>query len=351
MPPGQDGPTDLRRGRKVELNPVREAAAQAIKELIWRLAIRIDPAKPPIFLYASRRSGSTLLMEAIGTNRGVLYSDQPFCIYKASEAQLELLPIFPAGQFAAPDTAEESAIMDYTSQLLSGSLRVNWPWRVASPEFHFRNNRLCLKITDAKSLIDWFDTKFELSTVVMTRHPIAQAVSVAAIGWMPTGKGLLRNPGYVKRWLNHELTSYSRRIYQEGSELEQRVLDWSLENIPMLSQLKDNPHWFFLTYEDLVEHPLETVEALGGALDLPDKSRMIKRLAQPSSSMKRLSTETRRQLVYAQEPAKMLDSWRLNVTDREVKACFEVLERFGLDLYGPDDSRPVHARVGRQAFA
>ncbi len=62
-------------------DPLRSAFALFLKELVWRYAIRFKPAKRPICLYASRRSGSTLLMEVIGANRGVMFSDQPFGLY------------------------------------------------------------------------------------------------------------------------------------------------------------------------------------------------------------------------------------------------------------------------------
>ena len=51
------------------------------------------------------------------------------------------------------------------------------------------------------------DTRFESHTVIMTRHPLAQALSVAKLGWLPTGKGLLRNAAYVEHWLERRQRS------------------------------------------------------------------------------------------------------------------------------------------------
>ena len=178
-------------------NPLRDAAAQWIKEMIWRSAVRFTPRRLPICLYASRRSGSTLLMEVIGSNRRVMFSDQPFSLYTASRANLNRLPIFSYGQIAHPDPDEEAAIQVYLEGLFSGEIRANSPWKAWSPQFHVFNDRICLKITDAKCLIDWIDSRFDVKTVVLTRHPIAQALSVSNLNWLTTGKGLLDRKSVV----------------------------------------------------------------------------------------------------------------------------------------------------------
>ena len=82
--------------------------ALLVKELIWRYLIQLKPTKRPIFLYASRRSGSTLLMEVICANRGVMFSDQPFGLYTASSATINRLPVFPGGQVVSPDPEEQA---------------------------------------------------------------------------------------------------------------------------------------------------------------------------------------------------------------------------------------------------
>ena len=174
-------------------DPIRSAFALFLKELIWRYAIRFEPSQRPICLYGARRSGSTLLMEVIGVNRGVMFSDQPFGLYTAISANINRLPLFPYGQIAFPDPEEEGIFRTYVEGILSGRIRANIPWKFWSRGFHFSNNRICLKITDAKAMIDWIDHQFDVHTVVLTRHPIAQALSVEANRWFTTGKGFLRN--------------------------------------------------------------------------------------------------------------------------------------------------------------
>jgi hypothetical protein len=331
-------------------NPLRTAFAQLVKELIWRYGIRVRPRRRPIFLYAARRSGSTLLMEVICANPGVMFSDQPFGIYTASSANINRLPVFPYGQLAYPDDDEQHALEDYVHGLLSGRVKANAPWKFWSTEFHFRNDRICLKITDAKSMVEWMAERFDADTIIMTRHPVAQALSVAKLGWFPTGKGLLRNATFVERWLDTEREAYCWDVYRTGSDLERRTLDWALENLPMLKQLPNHDDWLYISYEDLIAHTPQVIAALAQQLELPHRERMEARVARPSRSTRRESTAERQRLIQQGDRDRLLNAWREQVTPDELSKCFRILDSLAIDLYARDTSLPDHRRVGRPGF-
>ncbi len=331
-------------------SPLRSALASLIKELIWKGLLRFSPRKKPIGVYASRRSGSTLLMETIAVNSGVMFSDQPFSLFTASSANLNRLPILAYGQLACLDRAEEEILAAYISELLAGRIKANAPWKLWSSEFHFSNDRICLKITDAKAMIDWIDERFELCTLVSTRHPIAQALSVANLGWLTTGKGFLRNAGYVERWLSSDLEQMCWEIYRTGSDLEQRIADWALENLPMLSLLPEKSHWSYLSYEELIAQTDQAVQYLGSRLQLDDIEQMKQRVARPSRSTRRESTAERRSLIRQGDRRRLLNLWRDRVSDREAASCYEILQRFGLQLYRPDSDFPDRGQLGLAAL-
>jgi hypothetical protein len=342
---------DKNRNAAVQVkDPLRTALAQSVKELIWRCGLRLSACKRPICLYASRRSGSTLLMEMIGVNPGVMFSDQPFGIYTASSANINLLPVFAYGQIAYPDEEEQAILTQYLEGLFSGRVKANAPWKFWSPEFHFRNDRVCLKITDAKPLIEWIDRQFDVHTVMLTRHPIAQAISVANVGWLPTGKGLLRNRGYVERWLSDDLEAFCWEAYRSGSELVRRTLDWAIENLPLIALLPKHPDWLYVSYEDLVANTRAVVDTLADRLELPARNRMIARANRPSRSTRRESTAERQQMIQDHDREKLLNSWQTKIAPDELRDCFEVLDRFAINLYRPDCSMPQHYRLGRQAY-
>ncbi len=289
-------------------------------------------------------------MQMIGVNRGVMFSDQPFGLYTASSANINRLPVFPYGQIACPDEEEQTILRTYIEGLLSGRVRANIPWKFWSKDFHFANDRICLKITDAKAMIDWIDDQFDVHTVVLTRHPVAQAISVASNRWLTTGKGFLRNVGFVERWLTGELEAFCWDTYRNGSELEKRVADWALENLPLLSLLPDRNHWLYVSHEDVVAHTVAVVDFVADQLQLGDRRAMVERACRPSRSTKRESTDETRRLIHRQDRERLLNSWREQVSNEDVKACFRVLDRFQIDLYTSDSSMPDHRAVGREEF-
>ena len=289
-------------------------------------------------------------MQVMSVNRGVLFSDQPFGMYTASSANINLLPIFPYGQIAGPDSEEEEILRAYIDGVLNGRIRANLPWKFWANDFHFFNDRMCLKIVDAKAMIDWIDRQFDVHTVVLTRHPIAQALSVEANRWFTTGKGFLRNSEFVDQWLSAEMVDFCWDVYANGTNIEKRVTDWALENRPLLSLLPERPDWLFLGYEDLIAHTAAVVDFLAERLELPDRRAMIGAFDRPSRSTWKESTADTRKLIHDKKRRELLNKWRAQLNTDELSRCFRVLDRFGIQLYRPDSSMPEHRALGRDGF-
>lgn len=333
-----------------EQHSIRSACAQTVKELVWSV-VRYRPSKTPICIYASRRSGSTLLMQMISANRGVMFSDQPFGLYSISSANINRLPVFAYSQIACPDKDETAIIRNYFQGLLNGEIRANTPWKFWSRDFHFYNDRICLKITDAKAIIDWIDQQFDVNTVVLTRHPIAQVLSVANNRWLTTGKGLLKNAGFVEQWLTNELEAMCWDLYRRGTELEGRIVDWALENLVPLKLLPDRPDWSFVSYEDLIAHTSAIIAYFSEELRLEDRQAMARQVARPSRSVRSARSLELQQSINEQNQDRLVDWWRTKISPDDLLASFRILERFGIDLYRPDASLPDHQSVGRQGFS
>jgi len=281
----------------------------------------------------------------------VMFSDQPFGLYSISSANINRLPIFAYSQIACPDEDEAAGVRNYFPRLINGQIRANAPWKFWSRDFHFSNDRICLKITDAKAMVDWFDQQFDVDTVILTRHPIAQCFSVADNRWFTTGKGLLKNARFVEQWLTGELESMCWDLYRHGTELEGRIVDWALENLVPLTLLRDRPNWSFISFEDLVVHTPAVVEYLSTKLLLDDPTAMTRQIARPSRSVRRGRSSQLRRSIHEGNPERLLESWRTRIDADELVSCFRVLEKFGIDLYHPDRNFPDHRTVGRTGFA
>ncbi len=98
------------------------AARSFAEELLWYLTcVHEQGSEPNILLFATRRGGSTFLMELIAANRGVRSIDQPFEVSSkfATAAQVADLPLFEDGQLSSLDERSARRLQSVTERIFS----------------------------------------------------------------------------------------------------------------------------------------------------------------------------------------------------------------------------------------
>ncbi|MEM9385354.1 MAG: sulfotransferase [Pseudomonadota bacterium] len=315
---------------------LRLTAKALVKEAVGALTRHRPADLPNICLYATRRGGSTWLMELIAANPGITYSDQPFSIYSASARQRNRIPTGPSGKLITVDDEAWARVSAYLEDLFSGRLRVNGPWRVWDPQFDWVSSRVVLKIVDAKALIDRIDQHFAVKTVYSTRHPIPTALSIIRNGWGLTTQAFLENPDFVHDHLSDRQQAYVHDVMEGDSLLLKHVVNWILENLVPLRLLPERPHWLHVRYEDLVIEPESTVRSLATHLGLPCAEPMLARLTLPSRSTKQSSTARTRARIAAGDSAWVHSRWRERISQADHLAVRDALARFDINLYADD---------------
>lgn len=320
-----------------------------VKEIIWNILTNHKPAgKKNIVLYVSRRSGSTLLMEVIARNKGTTFCDQPFGLYTNSPWNIRFLPLFEYSQVISMDSEEEIMIRNYINDIFSGNIHVNAPWKFWCYGGMLRSNRMVLKITDAKSIIDWIDKNFKVYTVIMTRHPIAQSLSVIRNKWTVTGKAFLRNSYFIENYLSDHQFSLCQSVYRNESLIERHVLDWALENLIPINLLPKRPHWIFLSYEELVLYPEKTIKRLAKELDLEDLGKMLNQCKKPSRSTRKASTSRTRLEIIKRNVSPLLYGWKNEITESEMKNAMNILKQMNMDIYQEGKIIPDVSHIKRE---
>jgi hypothetical protein len=127
-------------------------------------------------------------------------------------------------------------------------------------------------------------------------------------------------------------------------------VDWALENLVPLKLLPQRPGWLFVSYEDLILHPERVIDRLAAELGLEDRESMVRQVERPSRSVKRTRSIERQPLIAAGNRNRLVDRWQEQVSQAELRDCFRILDRFGIDLYHADRSLPDHQAVGRRGF-
>ncbi len=305
--------------------------------------IHIPSGKPDVFIFASARSGSTLMHELILTQPGFKPCKVPFDLRYGPIAR----HLASGGIQSWADLYTESAtdvIHAYIRGISDGKIHISDPFFFRN---HFRllTRRIAFKILHAcEDRISWFSDTFGGRIVYLLRHPIPVSFSRRQI---PRLEVFVTSD--YKRHFSRSQLDFARRVIDSGTDMERAVLDWCLQNSVALRQATDE--WTIVSYEQLVLDPEPVVEALARRLDLPEPKRMLARLNKPSYSTKWSDEKTKKvleeRLHDGEERADkrlntwLVEKWREKIEEGEEHRLMEMLDVFELDLYRSGDALPA----------
>lgn len=305
---------------------VKETFKVLTKQAIGNLSY-INPTKKPVFIFSNRRGGSTLAMEMIYSQPGVDFINQPLDLTQLHQ-YFGCLPHPAQSKFVELNKEDQTLLLEYFSNLLSGHLRLRNQWRILDPNFSFYVNRLVFKVCNANPLINWFITHFDIFCLYLVRHPIPVAMSIMKRGWDNTARAYLENEAFCKKYLNQDQLTKSWQIINNGTQLQQYVLEWCLENFVPLRFLMHNSA-ITLTYEELVMRPKEISKLICKRFDLPAPERMLEVIAKPSRTTIKASKTT----LQEKGPSALVHNWMQEVSSKEIDKSQEILNTFGISAY------------------
>jgi hypothetical protein len=310
------------------------------KTLLWGMNHHVPGGEPNIWVFGSRRSGSTLLMQVIASNPRMKYCDQPMAPRSSSEYDLQLLEEIENGPFLAPTENIADQVSRYIHEVTSGRLHVNEPWNPWTSDFKFRTDRIVFKVTDHLHLCDWVEKNHNGEIVVLVRHPIAQAFSSIRAGWSPRNRPYLSSTEFVAGLFGREAVSYCQKIESNGSMLQRHVLTWCLENVSMI-RAQHSPRRSFIPYEEFVTKGDEAVDKLSITYNLPARDKMLAMLRRPSNASKVSFEKERLKFIRTGNMDALIGRWRNQISKPEERSAMAILEALGLDVYKFDNLYPT----------
>jgi hypothetical protein len=294
------------------------------------------PFKPPVFLFSTRRSASTLLMEMIAGQPGFNYHAQPLDLWLYHPYRKHL-PQPLLYQYISLTPTEAEQMRRFFGDLLAGRKRFRSQWNWLHPDYHWQVARWIVKLLNANPLMDWFAQNFDIQVVYLLRHPIPTALSIAQRGWRCVAEAYLQNAHFCETYLEAESVREGWRVLEKGNPVQKFVLEWGLANLAPLRLLPERP-WLALTYEELVLRPQAMCRLLAERLDLPHPEAMQAYLERPSPTAQ---PATRADL--AQRGARyLLHRWRQQVLQEDAQAAMRLLrDVLGLTAYSWDSPFPA----------
>lgn len=321
-------------------NQLDLVARYFVRYMIQLPSVYRPSKKPDIFLFSTRRSGSTLLRDMISSQRGFNYIDQPFDLTENQfNPYRHWFPIeYRQGQIVTPSESEQAAIKHYLDGLLSRKYIVRSQWRFWDKSYHWKWDRYLVKELSTKALMPWFEETWgeRIRIVFLIRHPLATIRSIAEQTWDHTYQSFLDNPEFAESQLSHKMREAGRKIAANGSPVEQHVLDWCLENLIPLRLWKTHP-WVTVSYEKIIAAPEQTAQRLCRQLDLPEPGTMIGTVAIPTRS----ATPQSRELIKQSGPLTRLSAWMRSYDPQTLAEAARILDIFEIDVYNVE--RPYAA--------
>ena len=291
--------------------------------------------KPNIFLFSSPRGGSTWLMELVLTQPGFKPCDEPFDLRKPFiKENLSKLGLSTWSDLYNPDKA--SLVEEYVNAICNGSLH-------SLDRFFHRNHyrlitrRVIFKILHAgEDRINWFADRFNGKIIFLLRHPIPVSLSRK---FLPRLHTFLN--GDFKRHFTKDQLDYADNIFNNGTKLEQSVLDWCFQNsIPLRDATTD---WIVVSYEQLVVDPMPVINLITEKLAFEKPNRIIKQLSVPSASTRQSDEETKQRLSGSNgitDRTWLVEKWRDKLTAEEEHKAMEILKVFDIDVYNAGSAIP-----------
>jgi hypothetical protein len=187
--------------------------------------------------------------------------------------------------------------------------------------------------------MNWFEQEFKGQIVYLLRHPIPTNLSRERYSILPL---YLENHKYCLRYLNEKTQNYCKRIIENGNELEKKVLDWCLQNLPSM-KYSDRKNWLIIYYEDMVMSPEVTFNKVIKHLKLKDRKKILERYHKASASTKQSDDDTKKFFNKKQigiERKFLINKWRSMVNEEEEMRAFEILEKFRINVYKYGENMP-----------
>lgn len=299
-----------------------------------------------IYMFGTARSGSTIIAESLLTQRGVKLCDEPLDL-REEEKRRELGMADWGGLLPGPD--RERLLRRYFERIERNMIPLFNP-NPFGPYRAFYSTRIAYKLLHGcKDMINWFRDELDGHVLAFLRHPIPVTLSRRQYPNLPY---YLRNEQYRAHFTPEQI-ALAERVIAGDDDFAQGVVDWCLQNKPMLD-CPDKRGWLLMTYEEFVLNTSDATDLMARRYGLTRPDLMCRHAQRPSLTVRLSARDTQeffRQGLNRSDPWWLITKWRPKVTRAQEEAAWDIVEAFGIDVYprGAVLPRPEYVAGGTLA--
>ncbi len=305
--------------RKKEINSDKNKVSYKLNHIGVKLVShfkQFDPLKN-FYIFSDPRGGSTWMAEILKNIPKTAFMWEPLHLKYANEFiklgfnQRQLIP----QEVEWPEAKQlfEQVFQGKTWNVFSSSMIT--PWELG------RSNKLIVKLCRGNRMLPWISSQWEFKYVpiYMVRHPFAVVLSQINQGGWKDDFEYFRFPlspftDFEKKHLSFLKTLKTRE--------EVRVAQWCISNKETMENERNDKDWIFITYEDLLLKPYETLEGIFDRWDLPVPKNV--NFSKPSVT----SVEN-----FHSGDLTQLSKWQNSFDSEMIEKMLKVIEYFEIELY------------------
>ena len=238
-------------------------------------------SKKPILVTGSHRSGSTWVGQTLAQSPHVFYIHEPFNIQYPNPgvcgAKFSHWFEYVTTSSEKPYRRHLKRTVELRYNLLGHFLHarsIHDKFRAVKMSARFTkhrwlNARPLIKDPIALMSAEWLTSTFNMSVLVMIRHPAAFVGSIKKVHWQFPFEDLLQQPKLIKHHLSSFKAEIERAVREELDIIDQAILLWNISAHMILTYREMHKKWLFIRHEDLSRAPFENFESIFRQLNIP----------------------------------------------------------------------------------
>jgi len=296
--------------------------------------------RKPILITGSHRSGSTWVSKIISESSSVAYIHEPFNLGNSlsigiSKAKFDYWFTYICSKNELDFYHEIKNIIKINYILLAELKRVRQLKqfkRIVKEYFknlQYKYYKMRPLIKDPIALLsaEWLQSKFNMDTVVLIRHPAAFVNSIKRWNWSFPFEHFLEQPLLMRDYGYHFENEIKDHVKQKYDIIEQAILLWKILHFRILQYQQryiNNPNWIFIRHEDISREPLSGFQRIFDFLNL-ELTGTIKNSIEKSSSYNN-PTEGKTVHSLKRNSQANIKRWKNQLTPEEIHKIRERVE-------------------------
>ena len=311
-------------------------------------AVKTDAISNWIFVTGMIRSGTTFLGKILSYPLSVDYIHEPFHGGYTLPERLALLPRYvrpgDKGQAVQAYGAQVKKLFSYdigmrTSRydgdpwqrkLLKAIVGSRGPFYLRLAKSNPFHTAAVIKDPIARLVAEFLYNEFNVTPVILVRHPVSLAASLRRLDWYPEVHEFRVQPQLIEDYLEDERETLHRMW---PNRLLEAMGAWRLTYKVLLQQAEAHADWQVVTHEDLSQQPVSVAARLYEALELPWSDRVAAKVRSWTDGTNPAKARPGRVQDFNRDSARIFEMRRDSVPVELRREIFDVVEDVALQLY------------------